>query len=902
MRKIVAFLAGLSLAASAIAQSGPKFSTTGGVGSSTSTYVGGEPNGGTYTINGTTGTVSTPVVNLRPGSAPVSPNNGDCWTTVAGLFCRINGVTVGPYQSSAGAGTVTQVGLVTPSIFTAGGAVTTSGNLSFTLNSQSANQIFAAPNGSSGTPGFRALVGADVPAVNLAGSGNGGVTGTLAIAKGGTGATTAANARTGLGLGTMATQNAATVAITGGSITGITDLAVADGGTGASDATGARTNLGLGTAATQNTGTSGPNVPLLNGANTWSANQTVNGALAANTVTSTGTITASNGNLGLTAQGVGQEGAQITYGYGNGVTGNWFTDVDISNNFRLFKSDAGGTSVAITASPTDGSLSLAVPLAVGSGGTGAATGAANRVFATPNGSSGAPSFRALVSGDLPTWTSSGTGAVARTRDSKLGDTINVKDFGAACNGATGTDSRAGIQAALDYAATIGGTVELPAGGLCRVNTTITIGAGVSLVGKGYTSNSGLAAGATNLSPMVFLDGDGAQIRNMLIVANAAGANTAGMMLKTGVRTQITMRDLYITGPCGAISVDGNLHEVQNVYVYQAGCAGGAVIIVGQNTTLAGSTDVRFDAVVVNSRTDAQRPGQCMLIYDAGGLFVTRSDMLFCGVGTAIMPGANQQVIWGTFVNTYLGDTNSTAALYMTTGASTGVIKGLSFNGGWASSSSGSFNTYIANGNNGIVDGISFTGFRSMGGSGNAISISNVSANGVKNVRIDGSMLCGYGQSGVFADTGVGEFQITDTTIRPDCAGPSSGGVYGVLLAGSNANVTLGALDARNNATANIAGTPTGLSQVYGITGVNNSFGSKAAAGTIALDQVIDKWTITGGSTTISNLTGQWTGRSVTLVTAANQTFATGGNLCNGLTSTANVPVTALFGSTCWFLK
>jgi len=53
----------------------------------------------------------------------------------------------------------------------------------------------------------------------------------------------AATGSTVHGLGTISTQNATGVAITGGTITGITDLAVTDGGTGASTASVARTNL-----------------------------------------------------------------------------------------------------------------------------------------------------------------------------------------------------------------------------------------------------------------------------------------------------------------------------------------------------------------------------------------------------------------------------------------------------------------------------------------------------------------------------------------------------------------------------------------------------------------------------------------------------------------------------------
>ena len=68
---------------------------------------------------------------------------------------------------------------------------------------------------------------------------------TIDVANGGTGATNASDARDNLGLGSIATQNADSVSITGGSITGIDDLAVADGGTGASTAASARSNLAV---------------------------------------------------------------------------------------------------------------------------------------------------------------------------------------------------------------------------------------------------------------------------------------------------------------------------------------------------------------------------------------------------------------------------------------------------------------------------------------------------------------------------------------------------------------------------------------------------------------------------------------------------------------------------------
>ena len=72
-------------------------------------------------------------------------------------------------------------------------------------------------------------------------------------------------------LGTMASQNATAVAITGGTITGITDLTVADGGTGASTLSANAVLLGNGTSALQTVAPSTSGNVLTSNGTTWTS-------------------------------------------------------------------------------------------------------------------------------------------------------------------------------------------------------------------------------------------------------------------------------------------------------------------------------------------------------------------------------------------------------------------------------------------------------------------------------------------------------------------------------------------------------------------------------------------------------------------------------------------------------
>lgn len=63
-----------------------------------------------------------------------------------------------------GSGTVTSVDLALPGIFTiSGNPITTSGTITVGMTTQVANKFFASPDGSTGAPTFRSIVGDDLP-------------------------------------------------------------------------------------------------------------------------------------------------------------------------------------------------------------------------------------------------------------------------------------------------------------------------------------------------------------------------------------------------------------------------------------------------------------------------------------------------------------------------------------------------------------------------------------------------------------------------------------------------------------------------------------------------------------------------------------------------------------------
>ncbi len=164
-------------------------------------------NGSGYTLATLTAGTAVSVVNA---AGSITINNTGVTSAIAGTGISVSGATGAVTISNTGVTSVAlSDGSTTPIYTISGSPVTTTGTLSFTLNTQSANTVFAGPTtGSAAQPTFRALVTGDIAGIAVT-SFSGGTTGltpsspsegnvvlagTLNLASGGTNATLTASA------------------------------------------------------------------------------------------------------------------------------------------------------------------------------------------------------------------------------------------------------------------------------------------------------------------------------------------------------------------------------------------------------------------------------------------------------------------------------------------------------------------------------------------------------------------------------------------------------------------------------------------------------------------------------------------------------------------------------------
>ena len=417
------------------------------------------------------------------------------------------------FASGGGSGTVTSAGISTnASYLTVGSSpITTSGTI--TLNKTTgltANRVVATPDGVSGTADLRALVAADIPnldaskittglaAIATSGSASDLTAGTAAIARGGT------NSGTALSGSSIMVSNGSAI-VQGSAGTSTTVLHGNAAGTPSYSAVDLTADVS-GILPSANGGT-GNGFTKFSGPATSEKTFTLPDA-SASILTDNTAVTVAQGGTGQTSYTNGQ--LLIGNTVGNTLTKATLTQgsgVTITNGNGSITISATGTGGTVTSAglSTDTDFLTVASSPITTSGTitlNKTTGlAANKVVATPDGTTGGVSVRSLVAADIPSLDAS-----------KIGSGILASTYGGTGNGFT----------KFSGPATTEKTFTLPNAS----STILTDNAAVTVAQGGTGITSGTSGGIPYFSGTGTISSSAALTANQIVLGGGAGTTPA----------------------------------------------------------------------------------------------------------------------------------------------------------------------------------------------------------------------------------------------------------------------------------------------------------------------------------------------------------------------------------------
>ena len=350
--------------------------------------------------------------------------------------------------------------------------------------------------------------------------------------------------------------NKSNLSVQAGNIVGT--VAVANGGTGQSSYTDGQLLIGnsTGNTLTKSTLTAGTGVSIANGS----------GAITVTNSAPDQTVVLNNGT-----------GISVTGTYPN------FTVTNTAPSSGGTVTSVTGTSPVVSSGGNTPAISLAT--AYGDTQNPYASKTANYILAAPNGSAGAPTFRAIVAADVPTLNQNTTGSAATLTTPR---TISV------------TGDLAYTSGSFDGSANVTGT-----GTLATVNSNVGTYTKVTVNGKGLTTAASQASLTDLSSPTASFSFNSQNLTNLLDPVNAQDAATKlyvdnaaqGLDAKASCVAATTVSITLVGGQTidGVTVVAGDRVLVKN----QSSAAANGIYVV-QTTSWTRSTDMDTWAEVPNA--------------------------------------------------------------------------------------------------------------------------------------------------------------------------------------------------------------------------------------------------------------------------------------------------------------